>query len=474
MSSNVVKLGDICKIGSSKRIKRADYVENGIPFFRSKEIIELSKGNSISTELFITKDQYNQINEKFGSPETGDILITSVGTLGVAYQVEQSQLPFYFKDGNLTWLSQFSEDVNPRWIFYWLNSPEGQRKIDEISIGSTQRAITIVALKSIEVQLPHKEEQDRTVKILNSVTGKISNNNKTNQTLEQIAQAIFKSWFVDFDPVKAKIEALVTGGSADDVELVAMSVLSAQTLDELNSLKDCNPEAFNKLAETASLFPGKLVESELGLIPEGWDVDQVGNHIDVTKGKSYKSAELQESTTALVTLKSFKRGGGYRMGGLKEYTGKYKPQQVIEAGDLVMSLTDVTQAAEIVGKPALVIDAPQYDTLVASLDVAILRSKEVDAKQYFYGLMSTYRFHRYAESFATGTTVLHLAQKGITTFEFACPSAELVKKYNDFAAPIFAKIEANILESQELAKLRDTLLPKFFSGEIELSSEVVV
>ena len=115
MYFELTKLGDICKIGSSKRIKREDYVQNGIPFFRSKEAIELSKGNSISTELFISNDQYDQINYKFGSPNVGDILITSVGTLGVAYQVKQDQLPFYFKDGNLTWLSHFSEEVNPRW-----------------------------------------------------------------------------------------------------------------------------------------------------------------------------------------------------------------------------------------------------------------------------------------------------------------------------------------------------------------------
>ncbi|MCG9593995.1 restriction endonuclease subunit S, partial [Vibrio diabolicus] len=295
--------------------------------------------------------------------------------------------------------------------------------------------INLGILKALEIPLPPLNIQKKIVNIIRSIDQKITLNTQTNQTLEEMAQAIFKSWFVDFDPVKAK--------------------MNGEQLEGMD-------------AATASLFPDKLVESELGLIPEGWPVDQVGKHLDVTKGKSYKSAELQESTTALVTLKSFKRGGGYRMDGLKEYTGKYKPQQVIEAGDLVMSLTDVTQAAEIVGKPALVIDAPQYDTLVASLDVAILRPKETDAKQYFYGLMSTYRFHRYAESFATGTTVLHLSPKGITTFEFACPSAELVKKYHEFAAPIFAKIEANILESQELAKLRDTLLPKLLSGEIEL------
>ncbi|HBC3492398.1 TPA: restriction endonuclease subunit S [Vibrio alginolyticus] len=330
--------------------------------------------------------------------------------------------------------------LNNYYLYYWFLYAGKIGSLEPYFTGTTIKHLTGRALANLPIRIPPLDIQLQCVSVLCSLDKKISHNIKTNQTLEQMAQAIFKSWFVDFDPVKAKMNGE-------------------------------QPEGMD--AATASLFPEKLVESELGLIPEGWPVDQVGKHIDVTKGKSYKSAELQESTTALVTLKSFKRGGGYRMDGLKEYTGKYKPQQVIEAGDLVMSLTDVTQAAEIVGKPALVIDAPQYDTLVASLDVAILRPKETDAKQYFYGLMSTYRFHRYAESFATGTTVLHLSPKGITTFEFACPSAELVKKYHEFAAPIFAKIEANILESQELAKLRDTLLPKLLSGEIELDVERV-
>ncbi|HIF9171890.1 TPA: restriction endonuclease subunit S [Photobacterium damselae] len=334
-----------------------------------------------------------------------------------------------------------TDEITPWYLLFWLISIKKTllAKVENTGIGAGKLDTKI--LQELEVPLPPQSELKRLEKFCKALDDKIILNTDTNQTLEAMAQAIFKSWFVDFDPVKAKMNGE-------------------------------QPEGMDET--TASLFPEKLVESELGLIPEGWPVDLVGNHIELTKGKSYKSSELQESTTALVTLKSFKRGGGYRMDGLKEYTGTYKPKQVIEAGDLVMSLTDVTQAAEIVGKPALVIEAPQYDTLVASLDVAILRPKTTDAKQYFYGLMSTYRFHRYAESFATGTTVLHLSPKGITTFEFACPSAELVKKYHEFSAPIFAKIEANILESQELAKLRDTLLPKLLSGEIELRATEVM
>lgn len=420
--SNIVdNRGKTCPVGDA-----------GLPLIATNCIKEHSLYPVFEKVRYVSDETYT--NWFRGHPQPGDMIFVCKGSPGRVNWVPDPVNFCIAQD--MVAIRADTTKVYPKYLFALLRSQASQQKILNMHVGSLIPHFKKGDFGNLYFELPEDLEYQKKVgDAYFDFCLKIESNNQLNQTLEEMAQAIFKSWFVDFEPVKAKMNGE-------------------------------QPEGMD--AATASLFPEKLVESELGLIPEGWPVDQVGNHIDVTKGKSYKSAELQESTTALVTLKSFKRGGGYRMDGLKEYTGKYKPQQVIEAGDLVMSLTDVTQAAEIVGKPALVIDAPQYDTLVASLDVAILRPKETDAKQYFYGLMSTYRFHRYAESFATGTTVLHLSPKGITTFEFACPSAELVKKYHEFAAPIFAKIEANILESQELAKLRDTLLPKLLSGEIEL------
>ncbi|EOW9240537.1 TPA: restriction endonuclease subunit S [Vibrio cholerae] len=462
MSSNVVKLGDICKIGSSKRIKRDDYVENGIPFFRSKEIIELSKGNSISTELFIAKDQYNQINEKFGSPDTGDILITSVGTLGVAYQVEQSQLPFYFKDGNLTWLSQFSEDVNPRWVLYWLNSPEGQRKIDEISIGSTQRAITIVALKSIEVQLPHKDEQDRTVKILDSVTGKISTNNKTNQTLEQIAQAIFKSWFVDFDPVKAKIEALAAGGNADDAELAAMGVISAKTVDELNSLKASNPEAFNKLAQTAALFP-KDLDSETGT-PAGWNSGVIAD-IAKLNANSWTKKNRPEQVH-YVDLSNTKNG---RIETVTTYGFDEAPsraRRILNSGDTIIGTVRP-------GNRAFAFIGETEKPLTGSTGFAVLSPKEEFWTSFVYlATTNDDAIDEYAR-LADGGAYPAIKPEVVADTPCVFPTKDIAQKFWQLTGAMLKKAHQARLENEELAKTRDTLLPKLLSGEINVTSEVV-
>lgn len=145
-------IGDLCEIGSSKRIFMKEYVDSGITFFRGKEIIEKSKGNSVSTELFITEARFNELKDKFGVPAKNDILLTSVGTLGIAYLVGEEE--FYFKDGNLTWFKNFKDEVYRYYIYQWLISSEGKKSIDAITIGSTQKALTINALKGIKLVLP--------------------------------------------------------------------------------------------------------------------------------------------------------------------------------------------------------------------------------------------------------------------------------------------------------------------------------
>ena len=105
----VYKLGKLCKIGSSKRIHLSDYVSEGVPFYRSKEVIELANKKNISETLFISQEKFNEIKQKFPVPCKNDILITSVGTIGIPYLVENEN--FYFKDGNLTWLRDFDENL---------------------------------------------------------------------------------------------------------------------------------------------------------------------------------------------------------------------------------------------------------------------------------------------------------------------------------------------------------------------------
>ena len=166
-----IKLGDLVDVSSSKRIYAKEYVDSGIPFYRSKEIIEKSKGNYVSTELYISKERFNELKNKFGAPSLGDILLTSVGTLGVPYIVRKEE--FYFKDGNLTWIKNFKDNCHNKFIFYWLLSPDGVNQINTRCIGSTQKALTIDTLKKFELKIPPYEEQKAIARILSTLDEKI-------------------------------------------------------------------------------------------------------------------------------------------------------------------------------------------------------------------------------------------------------------------------------------------------------------
>ena len=186
-------LGEVVEIGSSKRIFFSEYVSEGIPFYRSKEIIEKQKGNNISSELFITEKKFNEIDNQFGSPKKDDLLLTSVGTLGVPYLVKENE-KFYFKDGNLTWFKQY-KNLNPVYLYNWILSPIGKERINSITIGSTQSALTISGLRTLKIYLPPLPEQQSIAAILTSFDDKIELLQAQNKTLEELAQTLFKEWF---------------------------------------------------------------------------------------------------------------------------------------------------------------------------------------------------------------------------------------------------------------------------------------
>lgn len=190
-------LGNYCDITSAKRIYAEEYVEEGIPFYRGKEIIEKSKDQTISEPLFISEGRYNELTTKFGAPEAGDILLTSVGTLGIPYVVQEED-KFYFKDGNLTWLRKFSNELNSKYLYYWLTSDFGKEPLLARAIGSSQGAITIDILKKYKIYVPDKKIQDSIVEVLSQYDNLIRLNNKRIKLLEQTAEEIYKEWFVRF------------------------------------------------------------------------------------------------------------------------------------------------------------------------------------------------------------------------------------------------------------------------------------
>ena len=190
-----VNLGDCCEITSSKRIFFSEYVESGIPFYRSKEIIEKGNGEEISHPLYISKEKYDEIKGKYGVPQKGDLLLTAVGSLGIPFVVKDD-LPFYFKDGNLVWLKHF-QDIDPIFLYYWIKSENGYNALYNIAIGSAQKALTIAAIKGYEIPLPPLQTQHRIATILSRYDSLIENYQKQIKLLEEAAQRLYKEWFID-------------------------------------------------------------------------------------------------------------------------------------------------------------------------------------------------------------------------------------------------------------------------------------
>ena len=231
------KLGDICNISSSKRIFAEEYVSSGIPFYRGKEIIEKHNKNAVSSELFITHERFAEIKSKFPVPQIDDILLTSVGTLGIPWLVNESN--FYFKDGNLTWFRSNTEKVNPKFLYYWFESNYAKNQIDSMCIGSTQKALTIDTLSKFSINLPPLPTQQKIARILSSLDHKIELNNKINTNLEQQAGALFKNWFVDFEPFGGK---MLEGWKEADIYSIANIIYGSPFASKLfNTEKNGKP-----------------------------------------------------------------------------------------------------------------------------------------------------------------------------------------------------------------------------------------
>src|SRR5574337_938115 len=370
----------------------------------------------------------------------GELLLTLVGTVG-----EAAVVPKYLAGWNTARavaVIPVRQDVGSYWVKLALQSPVVRQIINSRLNTTVQATLNLRDVAQLPIVLPPAPEQRAIAHILGTLDDKIELNRRTSETLEAMARALFKSWFVDFDPVRAKLDGRWQHG---------------QSLPGLH-------------AHLYDLFPDRLVDSELGEIPEGWEPRRLGDFVGITKGVSYKSSELLESDIALVTLKSFERGGGYRQGGLKAFVGSYKSAQIIAPGEIVVACTDVTQHALLIGRTAVVPGHPKFRTLVASLDTVILRpTKEMGMTRsflYLLGRADEFVAHTYAHT--SGTTVLHLAKDAILSFTFAAPPATLMAAFDQLASPMFDQAAHRANESRTLAALRDALLPRLISGELRV------
>jgi len=247
--------------------------------------------------------------------------------------------------------------------------------------------------------------------------------------------------------------------------------ISIPDLNEQRAIAEVLGALDDKIAANAKLASllGEYIDASFVSIVGPWhERVPLGALVTITKGVSYRSADLVPSSTALVTLKSIQRDGSYSTRGLKAFAGTFKGVQKIRVGELVVAQTDLTQAADVVGRAVRVPASSGYDTLVASLDIAIVRPMRGVESQFVLGVMRDQRFIEHCKSRTSGTTVLHLGKDAVQSFMAPEVSFELQQRYAAEVGPAHDMRDAVERESELLATTRDALLPLLMSGKIRV------
>lgn len=472
----VKPIGDGCEFISGYAFKGKDFIDSGNPVIKIKNI----QNGKVTTDgsQFVSDDVVIGKLKKFRLYD-GDILIAmtgqgSVGRVGRLY-ISEDETPYLNQR-----VGKFSADeitLNKDFLYYVISSKGYENYLFAAGSGSGQPNLSPALIKSVEIPYPPYDMQCRIGKVLKDLDDKIELNTQINKTLEQIAQALFISWFVDFDPVKAKIETLATGGSADDAELAAMRVISAKSIDELNSLKVRNTEAFNKLAQTAALFPAAMQDSEFGEIPEGWIVDQLGDHLNVLQTGSRPKGGVGGITEGVpsVGAENILGVGNYTYGKEKfvsrEFFDKLK-RGVIEDFDFLL-YKDGGKPGEFKPRVSMFGCGFPYSEFAINEHVFRMRSESL-GQAFLYFQIGHKRVLDELANRGGKAAIPGINQTDVKTIPVLVPSAaELLTEFNDFAQKIIESILKKSNESNHLVAVRDTLLPKLLSGEIDLSNEVV-
>lgn len=403
-----VNLGDCCEITSSKRIFFSEYVESGIPFYRSKEIIEKGKGEEISHPLYISKEKYDEIKGKYGVPQKGDLLLTAVGSLGIPFVVKDDS-PFYFKDGNLVWLKHF-QDIDPIFLYYWIKSENGYNALYNIAIGSAQKALTIAAIKGYEIPLPPLQTQHRIANILSRYDSLIENYQKQIKLLEEAAQRLYKEWFVDLR------------------------------------------------------FPGHENTKIVDGVPEGWEKKTIDDvTCKITTGLNpRKNFVLGKGSNYYVTIKNMADNTLFlddrcdRVD--NEALEKINKRSDLKIGDILFS------GIGTIGRVALVY-IPTNNWNVSE-SVFTLRANDIVTKEFLYLMLLSPDMQNYCQSNAHGAAQKGIRMADLKAYSFNLPPFGVIQKFTNLVTPTIKKVSSIRNQIRLLTEARDRLLPKLMSGEI--------
>lgn len=312
-------------------------------------------------------------------------------------------------------------EIDHRFLFYCLVHKAKTHALDQYFTGATIKHLPGEKLELVEIEYPKLDEQRRIASILSAYDALIENNTRRIAILEEMARRIYEEWFIRFR------------------------------------------------------FPGHegvpMVESELGLAPEGWPITKLGQLLNVDKGLSYKGEGLTGGGVPMVNLKNILPGGGFRRDGTKPYSGDYKPRHVVRPGDIVLANTDLTQAGTVIGSPAVVPNLGAGECIFSHHIYAVrLQADTVPYRAFVFWLLAHDSFKAFAKGHAVGTTVLGMPKEGVINFEFAKPPDELMLRFSSLEAPMRELVETLHAKNDNLRSTRDLLLPRLISGERDVSA----
>lgn len=400
-----VKLGDCCEITSSKRIFYNEYVESGVPFYRSKEIIEKAKGDTISTPLYISHERFEEIKESFGAPQKSDILLTAVGSLGVPYLINDST-PFYFKDGNLIWFKSFDDDLNSVFLYYWFKTRNASQMLDKIAIGSAQKALTISSIKQISIEIPARDIQDRIVTALSRYDALIENYQRQIKLLEEAAQRLYKEWFVDLR------------------------------------------------------FPGHQSSPIINNLPQSWQKKKLGEIVKTTSGGTPSRGKPEYYTGDILWVKTKELNDSFILDTEEKISIEAinkSSAKILPSGSVLLAMYGAT-----IGKLGIA-----SKKMACNQACCVFLFDDNDVFRWFlYNWLIINR--SFLISQGKGAAQPNLSQDMIKNFETIIPDTPLLEKYHRMVAPLYDRIINNQAQIRNLSEARDRLLPKLMSAEIEI------
>lgn len=352
--------------------------------------------------------------------------------------------------------------IDNGFLYYMLKDSSVYNYLRSTQSSSTMPAISFGMLKPLKVKYPNLKDQKKIAYFADCINKKIQLNQQINQTLEQMAQAIFKSWFVDLEPVKAKIATLEVGGSENDALLAAMQVISGKNPKQLTQLQTENPEHYATLRTTAELFPAAMQESELGEIPEGWDNGTLASFAVLNKNSW--SVKTIPSVISYVDLANTKNG-------VIEATTRYLSDDAPSRARRNLMDGDTIIGTVRPGNRSFAFIKSPLDALTGSTGFAVLSPKQPSFSEYIYIAATSDDSINHLAHLADGGAYPAVRSEDVINLGVIVPPDYVVESFHHILSVNY-ELMANLkTENVELAELRDTLLPKLLSGELNVNQD---